>query len=111
MDEWSLEVERTVTKALEAVRTSASELQEASEIFGGRLSLSVTDFDDSELEELIALAELFIELGSLPSTIGAALGDAEAQEALTSVAAELQKYCAASAAPWPSSRSVFPMCR
>ncbi len=95
VDEWSLEVERSVTTALESVRTSALELQEASEIFGGRLTLSVTDFDDSELEELIALAEALTEFAALPKTLGAALGDAEAQEALTTVAAQLQKYRAA----------------
>jgi very-short-patch-repair endonuclease len=92
VDEWSPAVEREVTTALERVRTSALELQEASEIFGGRLTLSVTDFDDSELEELFALAEAFLEFRSLPAALGAAVGDAEAQEALTSMAALLQKH-------------------
>ena len=110
VDDWSPALERAVTTALEAVRTGALELQESSEIFGGRLTLPVTDFDDSELEELIALAESFIEFASLPSTIGAALGDAEAQEALTNVAAELQKYRDASAALFASYKDSILKC-
>jgi very-short-patch-repair endonuclease len=110
VDEWSPAVEREVTTALERVRTSALELQEASEIFGGRLTLSVTDFDDSELEELFALAEAFLEFRSLPAALGAAIGDAEALEALTSTAALLQQHLDARNSLFASYKESFLSC-